>query len=76
MLGRKTTALYEEAKALHRQLDRCAYGPPPVRPSDAEIGWARAAGVLLELDRTHARDARPRDTPASLAGIVPPIRPS
>jgi hypothetical protein len=53
MLGRKTTALYEEAKALHRQLDRCAYGPPPVRPSDAEIGWARAAGVLLELDRTH-----------------------
>lgn len=29
-LGKKTTALYAEAKALHGQLDRYAYGPPPV----------------------------------------------
>jgi hypothetical protein len=41
-LGKKTTALYEEAKAPQRQLDREADGPPPVRPSDVEIDQARA----------------------------------
>src|ERR671918_267896 len=51
-LGKKTTALYAEAKTLHGQLDRYAYGPPPVRIGEAEIDRARAAGVLLELDRT------------------------
>jgi ParB/RepB/Spo0J family partition protein len=51
-LGKKTAALYEEAKALHRQLDRYAYGPPPIRIDDSEIDQARAAGVLLELGRT------------------------
>ena len=51
-LGKKTTALYAEAKTLHGQLDRYAYGPPPVRIGDTEIDQARAAGVLLELDRT------------------------
>jgi hypothetical protein len=51
-LGKKTTGLYEEAKALHGQLDRYAYGPPPVRIAEAELDQARAAGVLLELDRT------------------------
>ena len=51
-LGKKTTALYAEAKTLHGQLDRYAYGPPPVRIGEAEIDQARAAGVLLELDRT------------------------
>ena len=50
--GKKTTALYAEAKTLHGQLDRYAYGPPPVRIGDAEIDQARAAGVLLELDST------------------------
>ena len=53
-LGKKTTALYSEAKALHEQLDRHAYGPPPVRLADAEIDQARAAGVLLELGRVTA----------------------
>src|SRR5688500_3795640 len=48
----KTSALYAEAKTLHGQLDRYAYGPPPVRIGEAEIDQARAAGVLLELDRT------------------------
>jgi hypothetical protein len=51
-LGKKTTALYAEAKTLHRQLDRYAYGPPAVRIGEAEIDQARAAGVLLELGRT------------------------
>ena len=51
-LGKKTTALYAEAKTLHGQLDRYAYGPPPVRLGEAELDQARAAGVLLELDRT------------------------
>src|SRR5688500_13866968 len=48
----KTSALYAEAKTLHGQLDRYAYGPPPVRIGYAEIDQARAGGVLLELDRT------------------------
>src|SRR3954454_12948869 len=51
-LGKKTTALYAEAKSLHTALDRHAYGPPPVRLGEAELDQARAAGVLLELDRT------------------------
>src|ERR671911_1536309 len=51
-LGKKTSALYDEAKTLHEQLDRYAYGPPPVRIGEAELDQARAAGVLLELDRT------------------------
>ena len=51
-LGKKTAALYAEAKTLHGQLDRYAYGPPPVRLGEAELDQARAAGVLLELDRT------------------------
>ena len=51
-LGKKTSALYAEAKELHGQLDRYAYGPPPVRLGEAELDQARAAGVLLELDRT------------------------
>ena len=51
-LGKKTTALYEQAKTLHRELDRYAYGPPPVRLAEVELDQARAAGVLLELGRT------------------------
>jgi hypothetical protein len=50
-LGKKTSALYAEAKTLHGQIDRYAYGPPPVRIGEAELDQARAAGVLLELDR-------------------------
>jgi ParB/RepB/Spo0J family partition protein len=51
-LGKKTIALYAEAKKLHGQLDRYAYGPAPVRIGEAELDQARAAGVLLELDCT------------------------
>src|SRR3954470_18669797 len=51
-LGKKTTALYADAKTLQGQLDRYAFGPPPVRLGEAELDQARAAGVLLELERT------------------------
>jgi hypothetical protein len=36
-LGKKTEQLYAEAKKLHRQLDRYAYGPPPVRFGEQDV---------------------------------------
>jgi ParB-like chromosome segregation protein Spo0J len=50
-LGKKTEQLYAKAEKQHRQLDRYAYGPPPVRFIDADVDQARAAGVLIEFDR-------------------------
>ena len=50
-LGKKTEQLYAEAEKLHRQLDRYAYGPPPVRFTEADVDQARAAGVLIEFER-------------------------
>src|SRR3954467_6517886 len=49
-LGKKTEALYTQAEKLHKQLDRYAYGPPPVRFTDEDVDQARAAGVLIEFD--------------------------
>ena len=49
-LGKKTEAAYAEAEALHRQIDRHAYGPPVIRFADADVDQARAAGVLIEFD--------------------------
>ena len=49
-LGKKTDAAYAEAEALHRQIDRHAYGPPAVRFVDSDVDQARAAGVLIEFD--------------------------
>jgi multidrug resistance efflux pump len=49
-LGKKTEQLYENAEKLHSQLDRYAYGPPPVRFIDADVDQARAAGALIEFD--------------------------
>ena len=51
-LGKKTDALVAEAEKLHKQVDQYAYGPPTIRFTDAEIDQARAAGVLIELDRS------------------------
>jgi ParB/RepB/Spo0J family partition protein len=51
-LGKKTDALVVEAEQLHKQVDRHAYGPPAIRFSEADVDQARAAGVLLELDRS------------------------
>jgi hypothetical protein len=39
---------------LHRQIDRHACGPPQIRFTDNDIDQARAAGVVIELDRTAA----------------------
>ena len=50
-LGKKTEQLYSEAEKLHRQLDRYAYGPPPIRFTEADVDQARAAGVLIEFER-------------------------
>ena len=50
-LGKNTDTLVEEAEKLHRQLDRYAYGPPAFRFTEADVDQARAAGVLIELDR-------------------------
>src|SRR3954452_19289788 len=49
-LGKKTEQLYADAEKLHRQLDRYAYGPPPVRFSELDVDQARAAGVLIEFE--------------------------
>jgi hypothetical protein len=49
-LGKKTEQLYADAEKLHRQLDRYAYGPPPVRFSEQDVDQARAAGVLIEFE--------------------------
>ena len=48
-LGKKYTALMVEAEKLHRQVDQYAYGPPPVRFTEADVDQARAAGVLIEF---------------------------
>jgi len=50
-LGKKTEQLYADAEKLHKQLDRYAYGPPPVRFTETDVDQARAAGVLIEFER-------------------------
>src|SRR5215204_3068238 len=49
-LGKKSEQLYAECERLHRQLDRYAYGPPPIRFAEEDVDRARAAGVLIEFD--------------------------
>jgi len=51
-LGKKADAAVAEAEQLHKQLDRYAYGPPTIRFSEADVDQARAAGVLIELERS------------------------
>ncbi len=51
-LGKKADAHYERIAALHKQLDRHAYGSPEVRFSDEDVDQARAAGVLVEFERS------------------------
>ena len=51
-LGKKIEALMVEAEKLHKQITEYAYGPPTIRFSDVEVDQARAAGVLIELDRS------------------------
>lgn len=49
-LGKKTDAAYARAEALHRQIDRHAYGPPMIRFTEADVDQARAAGVMIEFE--------------------------
>jgi ParB/RepB/Spo0J family partition protein len=49
-LGKKCDQARAEAEALHRKLDRQAYGPPAIRFNETDIDQARAAGVLIEFD--------------------------
>ncbi len=51
-LGKKTDALFEKAKELHKKLDRYAYGAPTIRFAEEDIDQARAAGVVIEFERT------------------------
>jgi hypothetical protein len=51
-LGKKTAQLLAEAERLHKQIDRYSYGPPTIRFTDEDVDQARAAGVLIELERT------------------------
>jgi hypothetical protein len=51
-LGKKTEELLEETKRLHQQFDRYAYGLPPIRFTEADIDQARAAGVVIEFERS------------------------
>src|SRR5262249_41565612 len=50
--GKKADALYAEAEKLHRKVDKNAWGPPQIRFSEADIDQARAAGVLVEFERS------------------------
>ena len=51
-LGKKTAELLAEAEKLHKQVSEYAYGPPTIRFGELEIDQARAAGVLIELERS------------------------
>jgi CheY-like chemotaxis protein len=51
-LGKKTEQLLAQAEKLHKQVNEYAYGPPTVRFTDAEVDQARAAGVMIELERS------------------------
>jgi ParB/RepB/Spo0J family partition protein len=51
-LGKKTDVLVEEAAALYKHVDRYGYRPLAFRFSDAQIDQARAAGVVIEFERS------------------------
>ena len=51
-LGKKIDELLEHATGLHKQIDRYSYGLPPIRFSDQEVDQARAAGVVIEFERS------------------------
>jgi ParB/RepB/Spo0J family partition protein len=50
-LGKRAEAQLAEAERLHKQLDRYAYGPPPIRFDETDVDQARAAGVLIEFEQ-------------------------
>jgi hypothetical protein len=51
-LGKKIDALLEEAVALHKQINRHGYRPLAFRFTDEHVDQARAAGVVVEFERS------------------------
>jgi hypothetical protein len=70
-LGKKTTAIYAETKTLHGQLDRYAYGPPPVRIGETEIDQGAQERRRDVTRADAARGRRPR-APRAGARVHPP----
>lgn len=50
-LGKKPQAAYQEAVELQKRLDRTVYSSLTIRFGEVEVDQARAAGVLIELER-------------------------
>jgi hypothetical protein len=51
-LGKKAEEQLAEAEKLHKQISQYAYGPPQIRFTEQDVDEARAAGVLIELERS------------------------
>ena len=51
-LGKKAAEQLAEAEKLHKQVSQYAYRPPPIRFTEQDVDDARAAGVLIELERS------------------------
>ena len=51
-LGPKAGEQLAEAEKLHKQVNQYAYGAPAIRFVEQDVDEARAAGVLIELDRS------------------------
>ena len=62
-LGKKAAEQLAEAEKLHTQVNHYAYGPPPIRFTEQDVDEARAAGVLIELERSDADHRRPAAVP-------------
>jgi hypothetical protein len=58
-LGKKAAAQLAEIEELHKKVNRYSYGPPPIRFNETDIDQARAAGVLIETDRSPVIFDRP-----------------
>ena len=66
-LGKKTEQLLEQATALHKQIDRYAYGAPAMRFSEQDVDQARAAGRAGRVRRVRADHHRPPRSTGSCA---------
>jgi hypothetical protein len=58
-LGKKAVAQLAEIEELHKKVNRYSYGPPPIRFNEQDVDQARAAGVLIESDRSPVIVDRP-----------------
>jgi ParB/RepB/Spo0J family partition protein len=58
-LGKKAAAQLAEIEELHKKVNRYSYGPPPIRFNEQDVDQARAAGVLIESDRSPVIVYRP-----------------